>query len=106
MLLGTVVINNSGAGGGAAPRRWPRLIRTMTVCTARALRSNPAGPHAEAPNSVACVSELGRVTQHSRNTPQFYLTAPSPCPYLPGQEERKVFTHLVGRARGRSSTTC
>jgi arginine-tRNA-protein transferase len=41
------------------------------------------------------------VTQHSRNTPQFYLTAPSPCPYLPGQEERKVFTHLVGdRAPG------
>jgi leucyl-tRNA---protein transferase len=36
------------------------------------------------------------VTQHSRNTPQFYLTAPSPCPYLPGHEERKVFTHLVG----------
>ena len=23
------------------------------------------------------------MTQHSRNTPQFYLTAPSPCPYLP-----------------------
>jgi arginyl-tRNA--protein-N-Asp/Glu arginylyltransferase len=40
------------------------------------------------------------VTQHSRDTPQFYLTAPSPCPYLKGQEERKVFTHLVGdRAR-------
>lgn len=36
------------------------------------------------------------MTQHSRNTPQFYLTAPSPCPYLPGQDERKVFTHLVG----------
>jgi arginine-tRNA-protein transferase len=36
------------------------------------------------------------VTQHSRNTPQFYLTAPSPCPYLAGHEERKVFTHLVG----------
>jgi len=36
------------------------------------------------------------VTQHSRNTPQFYLTAPSPCPYLPRREERKVFTHLVG----------
>ena len=35
------------------------------------------------------------MTQHSRDTPQFYLTAPSPCPYLPGQEERKVFTHLV-----------
>ncbi|MGH9696941.1 MAG: arginyltransferase [Bryobacteraceae bacterium] len=36
------------------------------------------------------------MTTHSRDTPQFYLTAPSPCPYLPGQEERKVFTHLVG----------
>jgi arginine-tRNA-protein transferase len=36
------------------------------------------------------------VTQHSRDTPQFYLTAPSPCPYLARREERKVFTHLVG----------
>lgn len=36
------------------------------------------------------------MTQHPRNTPQFYLTAPAPCPYLPGQQERKVFTHLVG----------
>jgi arginine-tRNA-protein transferase len=41
------------------------------------------------------------MTQHSRDTPQFYLTAPSPCPYIPGREERKVFTHLVGeRAPG------
>jgi arginyl-tRNA--protein-N-Asp/Glu arginylyltransferase len=40
------------------------------------------------------------VTSHSRETPQFFLTAPSPCPYLPGQEERKVFTHLVGRRAG------
>ncbi|MFZ1775273.1 MAG: arginyltransferase [Rhizobiaceae bacterium] len=29
-------------------------------------------------------------------TPQFFLTAPAPCPYLEGQQERKVFTHLVG----------
>jgi len=36
------------------------------------------------------------MTQHAKDTPQFYLTAPSPCPYLHGQEERKVFTHLVG----------
>ena len=26
------------------------------------------------------------VTQHSRDTPQFYLTAPSSCPYLAGKE--------------------
>lgn len=25
---------------------------------------------------------------------RFFLTGPSPCPYLPGREERKVFTHL------------
>ena len=36
------------------------------------------------------------MTRHSRDTPQFYLTAPSTCPYLPDREERKVFTHLVG----------
>ncbi len=40
------------------------------------------------------------MTQHSRDTPQFYLTAPSPCPYLAGNEERKVFTHLVGERAG------
>jgi leucyl-tRNA---protein transferase len=40
------------------------------------------------------------LTQHSRDTPQFYLTAPSPCPYLAGKEERKVFTHLVGERAG------
>jgi len=40
------------------------------------------------------------VTQHSRDTPQFYLTAPSACPYLGGKEERKVFTHLVGERAG------
>ena len=37
------------------------------------------------------------MTNQPRDAPQFYLTAPSPCPYLPGQEERKVFTHLVGK---------
>ena len=29
---------------------------------------------------------------------QFYLTAPQPCPYLEGREERKVFTTLQGRS--------
>ncbi len=37
------------------------------------------------------------MSREPRDAPQFYLTAPSPCPYLPGQEERKVFTHLIGR---------
>ena len=37
------------------------------------------------------------MTSHPRDAPQFYLTTPSPCPYLPGREERKVFTHIVGK---------
>ncbi len=37
------------------------------------------------------------MTDQPRDTPQFFLTSPSPCPYLPGRQERKVFTHLVGR---------
>jgi leucyl-tRNA---protein transferase len=56
----------------------------------------PAPP----PCAPACANARGTVTQHSRDTPQFYLTAPSPCPYLAGKEERKVFTHLVGERAG------
>jgi arginine-tRNA-protein transferase len=29
-----------------------------------------------------------------RQFPEFYVTAPQPCPYLPGRYERKIFTHL------------
>ena len=28
--------------------------------------------------------------------PRFFVTSPSPCPYLPGRMERKVFTELTG----------
>jgi leucyl-tRNA---protein transferase len=28
--------------------------------------------------------------------PRFFVTTPSPCPYLPGKTERKVFTELSG----------
>lgn len=42
-------------------------------------------------------TELGNVSIERRNFPQFFITAPSPCPYLAGKVERKVFTHLVGQ---------
>lgn len=36
------------------------------------------------------------MSYEGRQFPQFYLTPQSPCPYLPGRHERKVFTHLIG----------
>jgi leucyl-tRNA---protein transferase len=36
------------------------------------------------------------MTHQPVHSPQFFLTAPSPCPYIEGRFERKVFTHLVG----------
>ena len=36
------------------------------------------------------------MTHQPKQSPQFFLTAPSPCPYIEGEFERKVFTHLVG----------
>jgi arginyl-tRNA--protein-N-Asp/Glu arginylyltransferase len=35
------------------------------------------------------------LTQHfATRQLRFFLTAPTPCPYLPGRDERKVFAHL------------
>jgi leucyl-tRNA---protein transferase len=35
------------------------------------------------------------VSIERRNFPQFFITAPAPCPYLTHRLERKVFTHLM-----------
>lgn len=37
------------------------------------------------------------MTDHSPDSTQLFLTAAMPCPYLPGRQERKLFTHLAGR---------
>ncbi|MGB3723904.1 MAG: arginyltransferase [Pacificimonas sp.] len=36
------------------------------------------------------------MTDQSFRFPRFFVTAPTPCPYLPGKMERKVFTELRG----------
>jgi len=37
------------------------------------------------------------MTKHDQTQfPQFYITAPTPCPYIEGHFEKKVFTHLTG----------
>ncbi len=40
------------------------------------------------------------MTEHKTDFPQFYITAPQPCPYLPGRLERKLFTHLTRSRSG------
>ncbi|MDX2264316.1 MAG: arginyltransferase [Hyphomicrobiales bacterium] len=35
------------------------------------------------------------MTEQKRRFPEFYVTAPQPCPYVPGRLERKIFTHLT-----------
>lgn len=37
------------------------------------------------------------MTDHTPDNTQLFLTAAMPCPYLPGRQERKLFTHLTGR---------
>ncbi len=35
------------------------------------------------------------MTEQRKNFPDFYITAPQPCPYLDNRSERKLFTHLT-----------
>ncbi|MEL6375149.1 MAG: arginyltransferase [Pseudomonadota bacterium] len=35
------------------------------------------------------------MTEQQKHFPEFYVTAPQPCPYLPRRLERKLFTHLT-----------
>jgi leucyl-tRNA---protein transferase len=44
---------------------------------------------------ICQIDEGDRVTAQFR-FPRFFVTTPSPCPYLPGKRERKVFTELSG----------
>ena len=39
---------------------------------------------------------LGDEMKQSSDLPSFFITEPMPCPYLEGQLERKLFTHLAG----------
>ena len=38
------------------------------------------------------------MTNSNDDEPQFFLTAPAPCPYLAERWERKVFTYLTGQS--------
>ncbi len=35
------------------------------------------------------------MSEQQNNFPEFYVTAPQPCPYLADRHERKLFTHLT-----------
>jgi leucyl-tRNA---protein transferase len=39
--------------------------------------------------------KIRRMSEQQKHFPEFYVTAPQPCPYLQGRFERKLFTHLT-----------
>ena len=40
------------------------------------------------------------MTDQTPENTQLFLTAAMPCPYLPGKQERKLFTHLTRNKQG------
>lgn len=44
------------------------------------------------------------MTDSKKVEPQFFLTAPAPCPYLTERYERKVFTYLTGQFANERNT--
>lgn len=71
-------------------RDWPLQGRWSRV---NLRHEEPASQEA----SGLFLAELSALTEQlGTRVPQFYLTSPAPCPYLPGRMERKVFTRLSG----------
>lgn len=70
------------------PRKQPVPGRKFPLCRPCRLGHYAGIGNGEAERRVLSIER--------RNFPQFFITAPSPCPYLPARVERKVFTHLVG----------
>ena len=88
----------------AEPRRHgPRHHRDQPSRRLRRGRVHPRGGKSccRAPTPVVTLAEGGThpgpLMRHSLpQSHQFYVTAPQPCPYLPGKVERKLFTALQG----------
>ena len=70
-----------GVGEGDTAARLPWRRRFRALARNRGVGGSQTG---------------GDVTDHPIRFPRFYVTAESPCPYLPGRMERKVFTELRG----------
>jgi arginine-tRNA-protein transferase len=55
-------------------------------------------PHKDSGNHAQ--QQIGAPLSAPFRFPRFFVTSPSPCPYLPGKTERKVFTELSGSNAG------
>ena len=92
LVTGTLMLRRS-----PMVRHWARDSRR----SARRLTSLPA--------VIGCVHRLiarqgSSMTDQTPENTQLFLTAAMPCPYLPGKQERKLFTHLTGRRASRCIT--
>src|SRR5262249_4978820 len=79
------------------------LLRTCNLLKIRHAAKSPTS-HGSGWRESAIHSHIapGRISgdavtdQRTARVPQFFLTPGSPCPYLPGRIERKVFARLNG----------
>ena len=86
--------------------RRKRCARAAALSRARALRERASGKRFDGSRGARDPVRVGNaspleipVTQHSRNTPQFYLTAPSPVPLSAGPGGAQG-VHPSGRRAG------
>ena len=87
---------------GWLERPWMLACASMTRSVWRpSVPPNPVWLEAPNPTTVFSLAAAYRsVTDQSFRFPRFFVTAPSPCPYIPGREERKVFTEIKGSSAG------
>ena len=103
ILVGTVIINNANRASGVVTRPAGPPDPEITF-DGRAFRL--ANARGAMPDSVhGCFPQDTALTQHPRDTPQFYLTAPSPCPYLAGQGGLGRLAPIWSASGRRNSTT-
>ena len=60
----------------------------------------PPGGMSRARAGSTCCQDTARAVTAPVRFPRFFVTSPSPCPYLPDRKERKVFTELKGPHSG------
>jgi arginyl-tRNA--protein-N-Asp/Glu arginylyltransferase len=79
-------------------RDSPYLRKPIAICAALAIFAYCVNPQHRGLVSGSVTLQSYDMRHMLPTTPQFYVTAPQPCPYLEGRMERKLFTALQGES--------